>query len=95
MLRPFRIGIRKWIGFVQVRKNTDGVLLCAEVGKDPIEMFLHIEGTHLNLVTIEGHQVGFDTEGTGLIQTTTTATGAQFTKIGDVHLAQRVQIEII
>ena len=95
MLRPFGIAIGEGIGLVEVGEDLDGVFLGTEVGKDPVEMFLDIEGTHLDLIAIEGHEVGLDTEGTGLVETTTTTGGAQFAQIGDVHLAQRVEVEMI
>ena len=95
MLCPLRLAVREGIGLIQVRKDTDGVLLGTEISKDPVEMFLDIEGTYLNLITIESHQIRLDSESTGLVKTTTTAGGAEFAKIGDVHLTQSIEVEII
>ena len=95
MLRTLGIGRGEGIGLVQVGEDPDGVLLGTEVGKDPVEVFLHIQRTHLYLVAIEGHQIRLHAKGTSLIQTSTTTTGPQFPHIGDVHLAKGVQIQII
>ena len=95
MFRAFRITVREGIGLVKVREDLDGILLRTEVREDPVEMFLDIQRAHLDLIAIEGHEVGFDTEGTGLVETSTTAGRAQLTQVGDVHLAQRVEVEII
>ena len=89
------IGRREGIGLVQVGEDLDGVLLGTEIGKDPIEMCLHIERTHLNLIAVEGHQIRLHAKGTSLIQTSTAATGPQLPHIGDVHLAKSVQVQII
>ena len=86
---------REGIGLVQVGENAYRVFLGTEVGKYPVEVLLHIQRTNLNLVAIEGHQVGLHTKGTGLVQTTATARRAQLAQIGDVHLTQRVQIQMI
>ena len=95
MLRTFRITVRERIGLVEVGKDLDGILLSTEVGKNPVEMFLDIQGAHLDLIAIEDHEVGLDTKGTGLVQTTTTTGGTQFAQIGDIHLAQCVEVQII
>ena len=95
MLCTLRISAGERVGFVQVRQDPDCILFRTEVCKDPVQVFLHIEGAYLDLITIEGHQIGFDTKGTGLIQTTTTATGTEFTHIGDIHLTQCVEVQII
>ena len=58
-------------------------------------MLLDIERAHLDLVAIEGHQVRLHAKGTGLVETAATATGTEFAQIGDIHLAQGVEVEII
>ena len=83
------------IGLVQVRQDADSVFLGTQVGKHPIEGLFHIERLHLYLVTVESHEVGLHTESTRLVQTTATRRGAQLAQIGDVHLAQCVQVQII
>ena len=95
MLSPFCVGIRKGISLVQVGEDLDRILFCTQVGKHPIQMLLHIQGAHFDLITVESHQIGFYTKSTSLIQTSAAATGTEFAHIGDIHLAQRVEIEII
>ena len=95
MLCPLSIGAGEWVCLVQVGEDFDGILLSTKVGKDPVEMFLHIERAHLNLISVESHQIRLHTECAGLVQTSATATGTKFAHIGDIHLAQRIQIEII
>ena len=95
MLRTIGISRREGIGLVEVRQNLNRVLLCAEIGKNPVEMFLHIERAHFDLIAIECHQVGLHTKGASLVESPTATTGAQLTQIGDVHLAEGVQVQII
>ena len=95
MLSAFGIAIGEGVSLVQVGKDLDGVLLCAQVGKHPVEMLLHIQRTDLDLITVERHQVWFHTKSTGLIQTTATATGTQLTQVGDIHLTQGIQVQTI
>ena len=95
MLCTLRITIRERIGFIQVREDFDGIFLSTEIGKHPVQMLLDVQRAHLYLITIECHQVGLDTKGTGLIQTTTTTTGTEFTDIGNIHLTQCVEVQII
>ena len=83
------------IGLVQIGKDLDSVFLSTEVGKDPVEMLLDIERAHLDLVAIEGHQVRLHAKGTGLVETAAAAAGTEFTQIGDIHLTQGVEVEII
>ena len=70
VLLLFRGG--KGIGFIQVRKNLDGILTGTKVGKDPMERLLHVQRLYLYLITVESHEVRLDTKGTGLIQTSAT-----------------------
>ena len=95
MLRTFRVAIGEGISLVEVGEDLDGILLGTKIGKHPVEMFLDIQRTYLDLIAIEGHEIRFHTKGTGLVQTSTTTGGAQLTQIGDVHLAQGVEVEII
>ncbi len=85
----------KRISLVQVRQYPDGILLGAKVGKDPVELLLHIERPDLNLVTVEGHQIGLHAKGTRLVQTSAAARRAELAQIGNVHLAQCIQVEMI
>ena len=95
VLLPLGLGGGEGIGLVQVGQYLDSILLGTEVGKYPVEVFLHVERAHLDLIAVEGHEVRLHTEGTGLVQTATTATGTEFTHIGDIHLAQGIEVEII
>ena len=95
MFRTVCICRGEGIGLVKIRKDLNSIFLGTEVGKDPVEMFLHIERTYLNLIAIEGHEVRLDAKSTSLIQTTTAAAGTKFAQIGDVHLTKGVQVQII
>ena len=88
-------GSSKGVCLVQVSQNLDGILLGTQVGKDPVELFLDVQRLHLNLITVEGHQIGLHSEGTGLVQSSATARGTQFAHIGDIHLAQCIKVQII
>ena len=77
----------KGIGLVQVCQNLDGILRSTEVGKHPVKCILHVQGLHLYLVSVEGHQIGFHAKGTSLVETSATAGGTQLAEIGDIHLA--------
>ena len=85
----------KRVAAVQVTQNLHRVLFPAKVGKDPVKRFLNIKRTHLHLITVEGHEVGLHAEGTSLIETAAPTRGAQLADVGNVHLAQCVQVEII
>ena len=79
VLLPLGLGGGEGIGLVQVGQYLDSILLGTKVGKDPVEMFLDIQRAHLDLIAVEGHEVGLHTEGTGLVETSATATGTQLT----------------
>ena len=95
MLRTLRITIREGISLVEIGENLNGILLGTQIGKHPVEMLLDIQRAHLDLIAIKSHEIGLHTKGTGLVQTATTAGSAQLTQIGDVHLAQRIEVQII
>ena len=95
VLSTVGIGRGKRVGLVQVGEDLDSVLLGTEVGKDPIKVLLHIQRAHLDLITVEGHQIRLHAEGAGLVETSTAARCAQLAQVGNVHLAQGVQIQII
>ena len=83
------------VAAVQVAQDAHRVLLGTEVSKDPVERLLHVEGLYLDLVAVEGHEVGLHAEGAGLVQTSAARRCAQLAHVGDVHLAQRVEVQII
>ena len=85
----------KRIGFIQVGQNLNGILFTTKVSEDPIKRLLDIQGLNLDLIAIELHQTRLHTEGTCLIQTSTTRRGTQLTYISDIHLAHGVQIQVI
>ena len=67
MFRPFGLVTREGIGLIEVRKDLDGILFGTKVGKDPVEMLLNIQCAHLDLITIESHEIRLYTKGTGLV----------------------------
>ena len=85
----------KGVGLVQIRQNPDGILSGTQVGKDPVECLLDVERLHLYLVTVKGHQVRLHAEGAGLVQSTAARRGAQFAHVGNVHLAHRIEVQMI
>ena len=95
MLALFLLTGGKGIATVQVTQNLHCILLAAKVGKDPVKGLLDIERLHLNLVTIEGHEIRFHAKSTSLIKTAAARRGTQLADVGNIHLAKRIQVQII
>ena len=80
------------IGTVEVAEDFYGVLVCAKVGKHPVEMFLNVQCLYRHLVAVEGHKTRFHAESTRLVESSATRLCAQLAEIGDIHFAKSVEI---